>query len=42
MLAVMPAIAKPAGPFSAKPYMIRYAGTVVHMNADGTGEQTRR
>ena len=37
---VRPAIAEPAESFSAEPYVIRHAGTVVHMYADGTGEQT--
>jgi tetratricopeptide (TPR) repeat protein len=40
LFAILPAVCQPEGSYSAEPFVIRHADTVIDMKADGTGEQT--
>jgi hypothetical protein len=40
LLAVLPAVCQLGSTYSAEPFVIRHASTIIDMKADGTGEQT--
>jgi tetratricopeptide (TPR) repeat protein len=40
LFAALSAAGEPAGPYSAEPFVIFHANTIIDMKADGTGEQT--
>jgi tetratricopeptide (TPR) repeat protein len=40
LFAALSAAGEPAGPYSAEPFVILHANTIIDMKADGTGEQT--
>ncbi len=40
LFAFLPAVSQPEHSYSAEPFVIRHANTVIDMKADGTGEQT--